>query len=178
MAIFYDPQVVKLAMAAGVGGKLQVRLGGKMGITSGDPVDLFVTIGSIKKDYIHQFPQNQCEPILVPIGDAVALHCEGIDVVVSSNRCQCFSPCIFEDFGIDIARKKILVAKSTQHFYGAFASIAKEIIYMAAPGAVPPIMQKIPYQKMSTDDKYPWVENPFWFRKNRLRHIGVGSHVY
>ena len=51
--------------------------------------------------------------------------------------------------------------KSAQHFYGAFAPMASEVIYMAAPGAVPPIMQQIQYQRMRTDNKYPWVENPF-----------------
>lgn len=48
-----------------------------------------------------------------------------------------------------------------QHFYSAFAPMASEVIYMAAPGAVPPIMQQIPYQRMRTDNKFPWVEDPF-----------------
>lgn len=161
IAIFYDPQVVKLAIAAGVGAKLQVRLGGKMGVTSGDPLDLSVTISAIKKNYIHRFPQEEGEPAFIPIGDTIALHCAGVDIVVSSERCQCFSPCIFDDLGIPVNKKRLLVVKSTQHFYGAFSSIASEIIYMAGPGAVPPIVQRIPYQRMSTNDKYPWVDNPF-----------------
>ena len=138
-----------------------MRLGGKLGVTSGDPLDLEVMVTGIKKDYSHQFPQKEGKSILVPIGDVVALRCGSIDIIVSSERCQCFSPCIFEDLGIDVTKKQLLVVKSTQHFYGAFAPIAQEVIYMAAPGAVPPIVEKIPYQKMSTKDKYPWVENPF-----------------
>jgi microcystin degradation protein MlrC len=161
IAIFYDPQVVKLAIAAGEGAKLQIRLGGKMGVTSGDPLDLSVTVSAIKKDYVHRFPQERGEPVSIPIGDIAALHCGGIDIVVSSERCQCYSPCIFDDLGLSSANKKLLVIKSTQHFYGAFAPIASDIIYMAAPGAVPPIMQQIKYERMSTDDKYPWVDNPF-----------------
>ena len=161
MAIFYDPQVVKLAIAAGVGAELQVRLGGKMGVTSGDPLDLKVTINAIKKDYSHRFPQEQGEPLLIPIGDTIAIRCAGIDIVVSNERCQCYSPCIFDDLGIPVHKKHLLVVKSKQHFYGAFAPIASEIIYMAGPGAVPPIVQRIPYQRMSTKDKYPWIDNPF-----------------
>lgn len=161
MAIFYDPQVVKLAIAAGEGAKLQVRLGGKMGVTSGDPLDLSVTVSTIKKDYVHRFPQEEGEPVSIPIGDIAALHCGGVEIVVSSERCQCYSPCIFDDLGISSANKKLLVIKSTQHFYGAFAPIASDIIYMAAPGAVPPIMQQIKYERMSTDNKYPWIDNPF-----------------
>jgi len=161
IAIFYDPQVVKLAIAAGVGAELQVRLGGKMGVMSGDPLDLSVTISAIKKNYIHRFPQAEGEPMPVHIGDTIALHCAGIDIVVSSERSQCFSPCIFDDLCIPANEKQLLVVKSTQHFYGAFMPIASEVIYMAGLGAVPSVMQQIPYQRMSTEDKHPWVENPF-----------------
>ena len=69
--------------------------------------------------------------------------------------------CIFDDFGIRFQEKAILVVKSTQHFYGAFAPIASEVIYMAAPGAMSLNIKEIPYQRMTTEDKYPWVEDPF-----------------
>lgn len=157
-AIFYDPQVVKLAIAAGVGAELNLRLGGKLGLTSGEPLDLFVTVTQIKNNYVHRFPQQQGEPVSIPIGNVVALCASGIDIVVSSERCQCYSPCIFDDLGIPASSKKLLIVKSMQHFYEAFALIARGVIYMAAPGAVPPIMQQIPYQRMSTKDKYPWID--------------------
>ena len=167
MAIFYDPQVVSIALAAGVGAKLMVRLGGKLGSTSGNPLDIEVKVIAIQRNYNHRFPQIDLESgkeddaIYLPAGDVVALHCQGIDILVSSKRAQCFSPCIFSDLSINPKEKSLLVIKSAQHFYGAFAPIASEVIYMAAPGAVPPIMKQIPYQKMRTDNKYPWKQNPF-----------------
>lgn len=161
MAIFYDPMVVQLAMAAGQGAEIQLRLGGKMGLTSGDPVDLTAIVKSINLNYWHQFPQQQGEPLKIPIGNTVALHSQGIDIVVSTQRCQCFSPCIFNDLGIPVKQKDLLVVKSAQHFYSAFEPIASDIIYMAGSGAVPPVMKAIPYKRLSTNDKYPWVENPF-----------------
>lgn len=160
VAIIYDPEVVKLAVAAGVGAVLDVRLGGKMGTTSGEPLDICVTVGSIKENYFHKFPQGKEESIPISLGDTVLLSCAGIDIVVSSVRSQCFSPCIFEDLAVNVSSKLLLVIKSTQHFYDAFLPIASEIIYMAAPGAVPPIVKQIPYERMMTTDKYPWVENP------------------
>jgi len=161
IAIFYDPQVVKLAIAAGEGAELQVRLGGKMGVTSGDPLDLDVTVNVIKKYYRHRFPQEQGKSVLIPLGDTVSLQCAGIDIVVSSERCQCTSPCIFDDLGIPATEKQLIIVKSKQHFYGAFAPIASDVIYMAGPGAVPPNVKRIPYQRMSTHNKYPWIDNPF-----------------
>jgi microcystin degradation protein MlrC len=57
-------------------------------------------------------------------------------------------------------QKRLLVVKSTQHFYAGFAPIAGEIIYMAAPGAIPPIMAQIPFTRVNLH-KYPWVDDPF-----------------
>lgn len=160
MAIFYDSEVVDQARAAGEGATLTLRLGGKMGPASGDPIELVARVDAISENYTHIWPQQSGEAIKWYCGNVTALSCQGIDIVVSSERCQCFSPSIFEDLGIDPTQKRLLIPKSIQHFHGAFAPIAAEIIYMAAPGAVVPIMQDIPYRKMPTGDKFPWVENP------------------
>jgi microcystin degradation protein MlrC len=160
MAIFYDPEVVKVANKAGKGSTLPVRLGGKMGPSSGDPVDIEVTVLSTRDNYMHAFPQQSGEPWLFPVGDVVALGCGSIDLVVGSKRCQCFAPSIFNDLGIDPKGKRLLIPKSYQHFYSAFAPIAGEVIYMAAPGAVGPDPRQIPYRHLETDRLYPWIEDP------------------
>lgn len=161
VAIMYDPEVVKLAKAAGIGAEFDVRLGGKIATVSGDPLDIRIKVLNYAANYIHKFPQDEGEPSLWPIGDVAALQCQGIDILVSSIRGQCLSPCIFDDLGIDPKGKSLMVIKSTQHFYGPFAPIASEVIYMAGPGAVPLVMQQIRYTRMRTDDKYPWVDDPF-----------------
>lgn len=160
MAIFHDPEVVKIARKAGSGATLPIRLGGKMGPFSGHPLDIEVTVVSTLDNYMHARPQQAGEILFRPVGDVVALRCGGIDIVVGSERCQCFCPSIFSDLGIDPMRKRILIPKSYQHFYRGFASIAGEVIYMAAPGAVPPDPRQIPYRRLDTSLLYPWVENP------------------
>ena len=99
-------------------------------------------------------------PVAVDCGDAVCLHCQGIDIIVNSIRRQVFSPTVFSNFGIDPTSRRLLVVKSTQHFYAGFAPIASEIIYMAGPGAVAPRFREIPYQRADLR-KYPWLDNPF-----------------
>jgi len=160
LAIFYDPEVVKLARKAGRGASLSVRLGGKTGPASGDPLDLTVTVQAIREDYAHALPQAHGDSWLYQAGDVVALRTGTLDIIVSSERCQCFSPAIFTDFGIDPARKRLLIPKSYQHFYGAFAPIAGEIIYMTAPGAVVPDPRRTSYTRLDTTSLYPWVANP------------------
>jgi len=160
MAIFYDPEVVRIARKAGKGATLTVRLGGKMGSFSGAPVDMEVTILSMLDDYMHALPQRSGEPYLYPAGDVVALRCGSIDIVVGSERCQCFSPSIFSDLGIDPMLKRLLIPKSVQHFFEAFAPIAGEVIYMAASGAVAPDPKQITYRRLDTSRLYPWAEDP------------------
>ena len=95
-----------------------------------------------------------------PVGTSVALRWHTIDIIVISERIQCWAPVIFEDFGIDPEEKQILVPKSTQHFYGAFSKISDNIIYMAAPGAATLDMKALQHKNLDTSKVYPWNENP------------------
>jgi microcystin degradation protein MlrC len=159
-AIIYDPEVVKIARKAGAGAPLSVRLGGKLGTASGEPLDLRVTVRALRDDYMHRFPQQSGEPALFALGNVAALHCAGIDIIVASERCQCFCPSVFSDLGVDPRAKRLLIPKSYQHFYSAFAPLAAEVIYMAAPGAVPPDPRQIAYRRLNTSRLYPWCADP------------------
>ena len=159
VAMIWDPIAVQTAISGGVGANLDIRLGGKMGKMSGDPLDLRVKVAGVVEDMFQEWPQ-QGDPMRIPCGDSVCLHCNGIDIVVSSRRVQPFSPDVYTNFGIDVASKRILVVKSSQHFFAGYAPIASEIIYMAAPGAVAPRYTEIPFQRVDLH-KYPWVDDPF-----------------
>ena len=159
IGMLWDPVAVSIAMSAGEGATLDLRLGGKMGPMSGDPLDLRVTVTGIIPNMRQQWTQSEGF-VAVDCGDSVALHCQGIDIIVNSRRGQVFSPVVFSNFGINPKSKRLLVVKSTQHFYAGFAPIADEIIYMAGPGAIPPIFTEIPYQRADLH-KYPWIDNPF-----------------
>ena len=160
IAMLWDPTVVNLAQAAGVGATLQVRLGGKLGPMSGDPLDLTVTVTGIRNKMVQHWPQLTGDPLISPCGDAVALRCNGVDIIVNNKRTQVLSPDVFTNFGLDVHKMRLLVVKSTQHFYAGYAPIASEIIYMAAPGAIAPIMTDIPFTRVNLH-KYPWVDDPF-----------------
>jgi microcystin degradation protein MlrC len=160
LAILYDPGVVKAAKEAGKDARLSVSLGGKMSAASGSPVDLEVLVLGVIENYMHGLPQRSGDPWLFPAGDVVALRSRVGDIVVSSQRCQCFSPSVFWDLGIDPQRKHILIVKSYQHFYDAFTPIAKRIIYMTASGAVPPDPRQVSYRRFDTSNHYPWVDDP------------------
>ena len=159
LGIMWDPVVVEIAKVAGVGATLDVRLGGKMGPASGDPLDLRVEVMAIELDVAQEWPQGDAEPLVVSMGDAVRLRCEGVDIIVDTKRGQVFSAQAFTRLGVDIQAMRLVVVKSIHHFYGAFAPIAAEIIYMSAPGAVAPRFEGIPYTRVDLN-RYPWVDDP------------------
>ena len=81
--------------------------------------------------------------------------------MLASTRAQTFSPPAFTDLGIDLAAKKIVVVKSSNHFHAAFAPIAASMLYLDSGGPYPPDASKIPYTKVRRPlaplDPNPWL---------------------
>jgi microcystin degradation protein MlrC len=153
--LYWDPVAVRFCIEAGEGATFDLRIGGKCGASSGDPVDLKVTVKKIVAKAQQTFASGKAR-----MGDAVWVQAGGIDLVLNSVRTQTFNPDAFTQFGIDLAAKKIVVVKSTQHFYAGFEPVAAEILYVAAPGAITPDFANIPFEKL-TAPFWPRVEDPF-----------------
>ncbi len=148
LAMMWDPIVVQLAQAAGVGGRLQARLGGKMGVASGDPLDVLASVRGLIPNMMQRWPQLQGAPLQVPCGDAAWLEINGIDVIVNTRRSQVFSPDVFGNFGIPFASRQLLIVKSSQHFYAAFEPVAARILYASTPGTLNYDFTQVPYQRL------------------------------
>lgn len=170
MGFFYDPQAVRVACRAGQGATLSMRIGGKLALASGEPVDLEATVIGIIEDYRQPFPEQSGEPEWLEQGTIVGLRARGIDLVVTDGRGQCVSPTSFSDLGIDLTTKRLLIVKSAQHFHAGFAPIAGEIVYMSAPGAVIPDPRCLRYQRVTTHRLYPWSEDPLGASSAGERH--------
>jgi microcystin degradation protein MlrC len=132
-ANYWDPVAVRFCLAAGIGSTLRLRIGGKAGIDSGDPVDLTVEVMGIKRDATQTF-----NGFRVPIGDAVWVQGAGVDVILNTHRFQTGHPDMMTQLGLDPATRHIIVVKSTQHFYAGFAPIARKVLYVAGPGTSNP----------------------------------------
>lgn len=144
LACLYDPIAVQIAMAAGEGATLDIRVGGKLGPMSGDPIDLRAQVRRVARG-LHQVWGDSSNPL----GDVVVLHADGIDLVVNDLRTQVFAPDVFTALGIDPAQRRLLVVKSSQHYRAAFAGVAAEILDVAAPGAVQPNFAALPLRRIS-----------------------------
>ncbi|WP_289032173.1 M81 family metallopeptidase [uncultured Paraglaciecola sp.] len=154
VATIYDPEVVRLCQEAGTDAEICIRVGGKLGVTSGQPLDLNVKIHSI----IDKTEQSM-GPSKLTAGTSVWLETDGVHLIVNNLRTQTFSPDMLELHGIDLKLMDIVIVKSTQHFYDAFAPIASRIIHAVSPGALNFDYASIPYER-SQNELWPAVENP------------------
>lgn len=153
---YWDPVAVQMCQEAGLGATFDLRLGGKTGPASGDPIDLRVTVRALSNDHT----QEGLSKGRARLGPSAYVEVDGIHIVLVSIRQQTFAPDGFTGLGCTLHDKKMVVVKSIQHFYACFAPIAAEIRYVMAPGAVPPDFASIPYTKLATPF-WPRVEDPF-----------------
>ncbi len=144
----WDPVAVRLCFDAGVGASLPLRFGGKIGPTSGMPVDATVTVTALKRDCWQSFGPTQ-----VPLGDCAAIRLGGIEVVLITNRTQALGLELFRNLAIEPTERKLVVVKSTNHFMAAFGPIAQKVIYVDADGPLSRDYRQLPYSK---------VQRPIW----------------
>jgi len=156
LGAMWDPIAAVACADAGVGATLPLRLGGKCGPASGDPLDVTATVRGIGEDH-HQTGLGASRSRM---GLSVWIEVAGVDVVVNSVRTQVFSPDAFTGLGIDLAAKRIVAVKSSQHFQGGFAPIAAKIIRVATPGAIQMDFANLPYVKKRDLSFFPRVADP------------------
>src|SRR5580693_2972512 len=139
----WDPVAVRLCFDAGRGAVFPLRFGGKIGPTSGQPIDARVTVTALKRDCWQSFGPTQ-----VPLGDCAAVRIGGVSVVLISNRTQALGLELFRNLGIEPTERKLVVVKSTNHFMAAFGPIAKKVIYVDSDGPLSRDYRKIGYVKV------------------------------
>jgi microcystin degradation protein MlrC len=146
LALMWDPVAVEFAHLAGVGRRLKLRLGGKAGPMSGQPLDVEAEVLALRHDAA-QALFAQGEPTLA-LGRSAALRIDGVDVVVNSSRQQVFDPRVFTAHGVDPRSKRLVVVKSTSHFVNGFAPLATRIVFGDAPGTVAFDLRQLPFTKL------------------------------
>ncbi|MGV8855375.1 MAG: M81 family metallopeptidase [Devosia sp.] len=151
----WDPIAVQICMAAGEGAQIPLRFGAKSAPHTGSPIDKLVMVKRLVHNAEMRFGES-----FAPFGDAAWISFDGIDVILNSTRAQSFDPSLFSAMGIDPESRKILLIKSTNHFYDSFSKIASQIIYCAAGKPYPNTPATTPYRK-ARRDIWPMVENPW-----------------
>lgn len=151
----WDPQAVRIAFEAGVGARLPMRLGGKTSPLSGDPLDVLCTVLALKTDMV----MTGLAGTPVDLGDCALVDAAGVQVVLITRRNQAMGTDLFTQLGCDLAARRLVVVKSSQHFYASFSQVARQVIYAAAPGSVTGDLNSLPYLKVPRS-RWPLHERP------------------
>lgn len=138
----WDPQAVRIALDAGVGARLPLRLGGKVGPMSGDPLDALCHVKAVQRD----MTMSGLAGTRVALGDCVLVQAGGVELVLISQRSQAMGTDLFTQLGCNPAQRRIVVVKSSQHFRAAFAPLAVQVIYVSAPGSVASDLRLLDYR--------------------------------
>ncbi len=141
----WDPVAVQLCFEAGEGARIQLRIGGKVAPVSGQPLDLECTILALRPDAV----MTGLASTPAQLGHSVAVRCQGVVLVLTSYRNQAMGTDLFTQFGVDLAAMKLIVVKSSQHFYAAYSKIAERVIYVETPGAITQDYNALPYTKVA-----------------------------
>ncbi len=146
----WDPGCVELCFAAGPGARLPLRIGGKTSRASGEPVDVEAEVIACvpRAQMIDTFGHGP--DATSPLGDAAAVRVGGVEIVLNQHRTQALGD-VFTPLGIDWRKKKMVIVKSSQHFYAAYAPSADEVLYAETPGSMTMDWKSLPYRKRPKD---------------------------
>jgi len=151
----WDPLAVRFAREAGVGARMTMRIGGKVCMLSGPPLDLEVTVRAINEAAVQDTTAGP-----IRMGTTAAFQAGEIDIVVTDRKRQTFGPNIFSDLGVDLTRKRVIVVKSAQHYRTLFLPFFAEDIALDAPGVCRSDVKSMPFKNIPRP-MWPFDENPF-----------------
>jgi len=150
----WDPIAVETCFQAGENNLINLKFGEKTTLNKRRSINKKVLVKKIKKNVFQKFGASY-----VPMGNSACIIYEGIEIILNTNRCQTFSTDVFTQLGVKISNKKILIIKSTNHFYNSFFPVVSNIIYASVNGIYPNNPKKNKYLKLKRKI-WPVVSSP------------------
>lgn len=141
----WDPTAAQICHDAGLGAIIDLRVGGKTGPTSGDPLDLRVTVRGLADNLRQTVPHGAGQTI--SMGPSAWIEVDGVHIVLCSVRMQTYAPDLFTNIGLPLEAMRFAVVKSTNHFRAGFDRIAVRTIFLLGPGAIAGDFENFSYLK-------------------------------
>ena len=145
VACLWDPDSVQACLQAGVGATITISVGGKIDPRHGAPLRVTGRVRTLSDGrFIHQGPMLR--GVEGRLGPTAVLDVEDVKIILISRRWQALDPEMIRFVGIDPARERILVVKSTIHYRAAFEPLAHAIIEVDAPGLSSSNLARFPFK--------------------------------
>jgi microcystin degradation protein MlrC len=140
-----DPEVVAVALEAGVGAEIEIELGGKTDELHGPSLPCHARVIALTDGrYVNSGPMMT--GLQVDMGPTVilAIGNPAVRVVVTSFPDAPIDPAVFTSNGIDLATTRVLGLKGKGHFRAAFEPITSDVILVEGPGVTGSDLTRLP----------------------------------
>lgn len=140
-----DPEVVDIAIKAGIGSTITVLLGGKLDPKYGTPTQVTATVAGIGGGILN--PEDERMPFNV--GRAALLKIGSINVVVGETRgIGVHEPVVYRHFGLEPVQAKMVVLKTASNWQN-YSDLISEVVRVDTPGST-----------MSRIEEFEWTHLP------------------
>ena len=160
IGLMVDPEVARVAHAAGTGTTVEVALGGKSRIPGDGPFPgrfLVERLSDGRVDCKGPFYRGA----RMALGPSACLRIGGVRVVVASDKPQLADQEMYRFVGIEPTQQAVLVNKSSVHFRADFAPIAEEILVCRAPGPMLADTSDFPWTSLAPGVRLKPMGQPF-----------------
>lgn len=151
LGLLFDPDSAAAAHAAGVGARLNLRLGRAVPTWDGTLTDPPVACEA-RVLALHDGTLRLHGPMTAGstarLGPCACVEVEGVRVLLASAKAQMLDLDLFRFLGVQPAAMRALVVKSSVHFRAAFAPIASQILVAKAPGPMPADPGDLPWRHL------------------------------
>jgi microcystin degradation protein MlrC len=145
LGALWDPVAVQTCRVAGVGATVELELGGKTDDLHGPPLPVKGRVRLLSDGRFKNLgPMNAGAE--TRMGPTAVLVCDGVELIVTSNRVQALDAGMFLSQGIEPRRKRLLVLKSSVHYRGAFEPLASRVVEVDTPGLSNADLTRYPYR--------------------------------
>ncbi|WP_341643798.1 M81 family metallopeptidase [Thauera sp. SDU_THAU2] len=153
-----DAETVGQAVSAGVGSRIKVRLGGKLGPLQGQPIEAEADVRAITDGRFYNRPGSMFSGVHFDLGTMCRLTIGGVDVVLASRAEQIYDIEPFQMHGIDALARKVIALKGANHFRAAFNPLAAQIITVDSLGLSSADILSFPRRQLA-EAAWPIEEN-------------------
>jgi microcystin degradation protein MlrC len=147
VAVIADTEAVARAIAAGVGNRVTLDLGGKTDDRHGPPLHLTAHVRLLSDGtFVMRGPMGG--GAVAHMGRTAVLVAGGVEIVVTEHRIQPYDTALLRAVGIEPTQRRLIALKSAVHFRGTYQPIAERIFDADTPGVHRPDFSGLTYRRL------------------------------
>lgn len=164
-----DPEAAREAVAAD-GREATLTVGGRLDPGRNEPVSLTARCRKVAEGRVG-FTAGVGDGLTADLGLAAVIEVGGLRVLLMENPVPCYDPALYRAVGLEPSEAQAVVVKSPNNFRWTYRGIARERVYVDAPGASTPKLSSLDFRR-APRPLYPF-EDWNWTPDGKARKGGV-----